>query len=210
MMMMNMNMMSAYGASDVLFNVRLVGSDSQCGVPGCCPGHAAHLDLPKGMLPQQLQGKMGLHELEPFAAEVQKILDETCCPMFPMVCMHFCIPLSPICCVFYWAGQRQKRLQVVIEKVNDQLRSKGYYWTMGSTGAGGGRNAVPGMAFLMFKTTNAHEMLNPQQAQQQSQQQVNAQAQQQVNAQAQQVLGAMGGVGMPMDRNNIGGGVGGY
>ncbi|KAJ1430213.1 hypothetical protein B484DRAFT_449017 [Ochromonadaceae sp. CCMP2298] len=154
------------------------------------------------MLPQQLQGKMRLQELEPFAEEVQKILNDTCDPL-PAICWIIpCCDIVGMCCKVYWAGQRQQRLQKAIEKANDQLRNKGYYWALGSTVGSGMVGGVDGVqattAFLMFKTTNANEMLGPrtEQVRQQVQQQVDAQAQSQQRAQqAQQLRGAMGGVG---------------
>mmetsp|Transcript_8064 Transcript_8064/g.13419 ORF Transcript_8064/g.13419 Transcript_8064/m.13419 type:complete len:230 (-) Transcript_8064:50-739(-) len=140
----------------VVYQMRVNGQDSQCGVVLCCPGEAMQISFNKHQLPAELQGRLDMHEVSQFVDAAQKVLNLTVMPMFPCIFTHFCIPFSPVCALYYCQGERQKRLRQIVDEHNAIIAFKGYYWEYC-----GGSKLQHLFPLFVLKTTNENNMLPP-------------------------------------------------
>lgn len=103
-------------------------ADGACGL--CCyplNGVSSSISIQYALSPEAAQC-ISLEEVNSFVREVNDILQRTHLPMFPLIFMHFIIPFSPICFLSCATSSRQKKLQELIERTNETLKSRNCHW----------------------------------------------------------------------------------
>lgn len=108
--------------------LHLTGSDGQCGL--CCypcNGSAAQIQQ-QYAIPPEASAVYTMQEINDFVRDINDILQRTNLPIMPLIFMHFCIPFSPICCLFCASSTRQNRLKRYVEQVNEKLKPRNCHW----------------------------------------------------------------------------------
>lgn len=109
----------AIGTPPVL-NIQSEGMDSMVGCPCCCP-ISTQLFQTQYFIPPECTNLISAAELSRLVEEGNHILKTTHMPVFPIICMHFCIPFSPLCILACYANSRQEKLREMCRKWNDKV-----------------------------------------------------------------------------------------
>ncbi len=100
--------------------IRTDGTDAMCGCP--CDAETQTIQFQKQyFVPPECGGRITMEELDSFIQQANQILKMSHIPVFPIICMHFCIPFSPYCIMAYYSRKRKVDLKELCERWNTQV-----------------------------------------------------------------------------------------
>lgn len=101
--------------------LKLDPETAACGYPILCPGEQPHFVKPVFPNPY-IADILGVQdEIDIFMEDANKAFKKTGAPPMPLMLHHFCLPFSPLCCIFGCRSRRRKALEGLISDWNNTI-----------------------------------------------------------------------------------------